>query len=127
MPGSKKSQDRMATNPRRGEVWLVNLDPTRGSEIQKTRPVVVVSSDAMNVLPVRLVAPITTYQLKHSKRIWAVPIDPAAGTGLDVKSTVMPEQTRCVATERFIRLLGVLPVHAIEEVDAALKIVMDLP
>ena len=34
---------------RRGEVFLVNLDPTRGSEIQKTRPCLVVSPDEMNV------------------------------------------------------------------------------
>lgn len=33
------------TNPRRGEIWLVQLDPTRGQEIQKTRPAVVISSE----------------------------------------------------------------------------------
>ena len=42
--------------PRRGDIWLVNLDPTVGSEIQKTRPAVVVSSDAVGRLPVKLVA-----------------------------------------------------------------------
>lgn len=116
----------MSVDPRRGEIWLVDLDPTRGSEIQKTRPVVVVSSDAMNMLPVRMVAPVTTYQPKHAKRIWAVPVDATAATGLEAKSTVMPEQTRCVAIERFVRLMGVLPPYAVEELDAALKIVLDL-
>jgi len=39
--------------PKRGEVWLVNLDPTVGAEIRKTRPAVVVSSDAVGILPVK--------------------------------------------------------------------------
>ena len=43
---------------KRGEIWLVNLDPTVGTEIQKTRPVVVVNSDAVGTLPIRLVAPL---------------------------------------------------------------------
>ena len=116
----------MAVEPRRGEIWLVELDPTRGSEIQKTRPAVVVSSDAMLQLPVRLVAPISTYQPKHEKRIWAVPVDPTPATGLAAKSTIMPEQCRCVALERFVRIEGVIPPYVMEELDAALKIVLDL-
>ena len=39
----------------RGDVWLVNLEPTIGAEIRKTRPVVVVSSVSVGVLPIRLV------------------------------------------------------------------------
>ena len=41
----------------RGEVWLINLDPTMGAEIRKTRPAVIVSSDAVGVLPLRVVVP----------------------------------------------------------------------
>ena len=47
---------------RRGEIWLVRLDPTLGAEIRKTRPVVVVNSDAIGVLPIRLVAPLTEWK-----------------------------------------------------------------
>ncbi len=46
----------------RGEIWLVSLDPTIGAEIRKTRPVVVVSSDSVGILPIRLVAPITEWK-----------------------------------------------------------------
>ena len=48
-----------ASTPLRGEIWLVNFDPTIGSEIRKTRPAVVVSSDAVGRLPIKLVAPVT--------------------------------------------------------------------
>jgi mRNA interferase MazF len=116
----------MDIKPRRGEVWRVELDPTRGSEIQKTRPVVVVSSNAMNGLPIRMVVPITSFQERHLKRLWSVPIEATRGTGLDGKSTLMPEQIRCVSLERFVRLKGSVPPFAMEELEAALKIVLDL-
>jgi len=44
-------------NIRRGDIWRVNLDPTVGAEIKKSRPVAVISSDAIGVLPIKLVAP----------------------------------------------------------------------
>ena len=44
---------------RRGEVWLINLDPTVGSEIKKTRPAVIVNDDAIGILPLRVIVPIT--------------------------------------------------------------------
>ena len=46
----------------RADIWLVNLEPTVGAEIRKTRPVVVVSSDAVGTLPVRLVSPLTEWK-----------------------------------------------------------------
>ncbi len=116
----------MLLDPRRGEIWLVELDPTKGSEIQKTRPVVVVSSNAMNALPIRIVAPITSFQDKHLKRIWAVSIDATPSTGLANQSTIMAEQSRCVALERFVRIQGVAPPSVLEELEIALKIVLDL-
>ncbi|MEI6065034.1 MAG: type II toxin-antitoxin system PemK/MazF family toxin, partial [Pseudanabaena sp. ELA748] len=48
--------------PNRGEIWLVNLEPTVGAEIRKTRPVVVISSDAIGKLPIKLIAPITDWK-----------------------------------------------------------------
>jgi mRNA interferase MazF len=46
----------------RGEVWLVSFDPGVEAEIRKTRPAVIVSSDIVGVLPLRVVVPITTWQ-----------------------------------------------------------------
>lgn len=61
------------TNPSRGETWLVNLDPTQGQEIQKTRPVVVISTDLFAPIPLRIVIPITTWQDKFDRRPFIVP------------------------------------------------------
>ena len=53
--------------PNRSEIWLVNLEPTVGAEIRKTRPVVVISSDAIGKLPIKLIAPITDWKPRQFK------------------------------------------------------------
>ncbi len=51
--------------PQRREVWLVNFDPTLGTEIQKIRPAVVISSNDVGALPIKLVAPITDWKDRY--------------------------------------------------------------
>jgi mRNA interferase MazF len=53
--------------PRRGEILLVNFDLTVGTEIKKTRPAVVVSSDAVGRLPIKLVAPLTDWKNHYAQ------------------------------------------------------------
>ncbi len=48
-------------NIKRGQVWEIDLTPTKGAEMEKVRPCVVVSSDTLGVLPLRLVVPITEW------------------------------------------------------------------
>jgi mRNA interferase MazF len=62
--------------PKRGEIWLANFDPTVGSEIRKIRPAVVISSDAVGKLPVKLVAPITDWKDYFAQNLWHVRINP---------------------------------------------------
>lgn len=47
---------------RRGEVWLVTLDPIVGSEMGKTRPAVIVSKDAVGILPLKIIVPMIEWQ-----------------------------------------------------------------
>ena len=49
----------------RGEVWLISLDPTVGAEIRKTRPAMIVSEDAIGVLPLRVVVPLTEWKERY--------------------------------------------------------------
>ena len=74
--------------PKRGEIWLVNFDPTIGTGNQKTRPAVVVSSDAVGRLPIKLVAPLTDWQEYVAPNIWHVRIDPDPSNGLIKASAV---------------------------------------
>lgn len=111
--------------PRRGEVWLVNLDPTIGVEIKKTRPAVIVSSDALGKLPLRLVAPITGWKDHFKASIWHVRIEPDAKNGLSKTSSIDALQLRGVDTTRLIKKLGSLPSPVMEELVAAIAAVIE--
>jgi len=84
---------------KRGEVWLVALDPTVGSEIQKTRPCVIVSPDEMNAsLRTALIVPITTGSRPAPFRV-AVRFRRKDGL-------ILPDQMRSVDKARLIARLG---------------------
>lgn len=85
--------------PRQSEVWLFVLDPTRGAEIQKTRPCVIVSPDALNLaLRTVLVVPMTTGGFAAPFRV-AVSFDGREGL-------LLPDQMRAVDRTRAIKRLG---------------------
>ena len=89
------------TSPQRSEVYLVELDPTRGSEIQKTRPCVVVSPDEMNRhLRTAIVAPMTTGGKDYPTRI------PVSFQGQEGR--VALDQLRTVDRTRLVQRLGSL-------------------
>lgn len=94
------------TSSKRGEIWLVDLNPTRGQEIQKTRPVVVISSDLFNPIPLRIIIPITGWQAKFSDRPFMVRITATSENGLDEDSAGNVLQVRSISTERFVRQMG---------------------
>jgi len=82
--------------PRRGEIWIVNLDPTQGAEIQKQRPAVVVSSDGVGKLPLKLIAPITNWKPAFASSHWHVRLEPDSTNGLSKVSAVDTLQLRGV-------------------------------
>ena len=112
-------------SPRRGEVWDVNFDPTIGSEIRKIRPAVVISSDGVGRLPIKLVAPITGWQEHFLGNIWHVLIKPNATNGLTKNSAVDALQIRAVAEERFIEKRGRLNATLMEEITTAIVSVIE--
>ena len=118
----------MTTNispPKRGEVWLVNFDPTTGAEIKKIRPAAVISSDAIGKLPLKLIAPITDWKTYFGSNIWHVRIDPDDSNGLSKVSAVDALQLRGVDTQRFIRKLGQLTDTTMEEITIAIAAVIE--
>jgi mRNA interferase MazF len=112
-------------SPKRGEVWLVNFDPTRGAEIKKVRPAVVVSSDAIGRLPIKLIAPVTDWKQYFATNIWHVRINPDSSNGLSKASAVDALQLRGVDTQRFIRKLGQLTSTTMEEIAIAITAVIE--
>jgi mRNA interferase MazF len=111
--------------PQRGEVWLVNFDPTLGTEIQKIRPAVVISSNEVGALPIKLVAPITDLKDRYFRNLWHVRIDPTVDNGLSKSSSVDTLQLRGVDTQRFIKKLGVLSPDEIASTTIAIVTVIE--
>ena len=84
------------------EIWLVSLDPTIGAEIRKTRPVVVVNSDSVGMLPIRLVAPLTEWKDYFAQNVWHVKLIPDSINGLTKTSAVDTLQLRGVDTRQAV-------------------------
>jgi mRNA interferase MazF len=59
----------------RSEIWVINLEPTIGSEIKKTRPVVIVNDDKLGNLPLKIIVPLTDWKDKYENVPWMVKID----------------------------------------------------
>ena len=88
--------------PLRGAVYWVNLDPTRGSEIQKTRPCVVVSPDDLNAhLRTVIIAPVTSGGRAYPWRVECRVQQKRGRVALD--------QLRTVDRERLVGYIGILP------------------
>lgn len=81
----------------RGEVWLINLDPTVGPEIHKTRPAVIVSDDAIGVLPLKVIVPLTEWKDRYAAAAWLVRVEPDGQNGLRKLSAADAFQVRSVA------------------------------
>ena len=105
------------------EIWLADLNPSRGTELGKTRPVVVVQSDLLNEVHLStLICPITT-NIKPEIEILRVHLNK---TQLDKLSDVLVDQIRAIDNQRLIKKLGKLNKDQQNKLKANIKIVMDL-
>lgn len=114
---------------RRGEVRLVDLEPIRGSESGKVRPVVLVSNDAANATATRLgrgvltVVPLTT----NVQRVYPFQVLlPEGAGGLPRDSKAQAEQVRSVDVQRIGRRLGSLDAEYVAALDDALRLHLEL-
>lgn len=111
---------------RRGEIYLANLEPIRGSEANKTRPVVVVSHDALNrVVEERKRGVVTVVPLSSNiEQVYSFQVLlPAEATGLSRDSKAQAEQVRALAFERFAPFPeGTLPERHMQALGEALKL-----
>lgn len=116
-----------SSNIKRSEIWLVNLDPTLGAEIRKTRPVVVISSDIIGALPIKLIAPITEWEEHLTRNIWHVKVNPDLATnGLTKVSEIDVLQLRGVDTQRFVRRLGRVTSETMQNILIAIAAVTQM-
>ncbi len=111
---------------KRGEVYDARLEPVEGSEQGGTRPVIVVSRDAINAYsPVVLAIPCTTY--RTGKRVYPTQtLIRALEGGLTVDSIAMGDRVRVLAKTRLLQLRGNLSSETLKQLDRSLLIALDL-
>ena len=106
--------------PRRGDIWLVRLDPAVGSEIRKTRPAAVISNDINN----RYAGTVTVLPISdRGEKTYPFEVAvPTAGTGLSKPSKIRCQQVRTVDATRLVKFVGSLDPDLVLLAEEALKI-----
>jgi mRNA interferase MazF len=111
-------------SPLRGEVWMLNFDPTRGREQAGTRAALILSVDVFNAGPAGLVVvlPITSRERGVRSHVAVQPPE----AGLNLASYIMCEAVRSVAKERIIRRLGEASTETMSKIEDKLRILLGL-
>lgn len=113
------------TTPRRGEVYLVNFDPTLVSEIRKTRPALILQNDIANRhSPITIVAAVAS-KIGDTLYPTEVFISQPEG-GLNVDSVVLLNQIRSIDRQRLTKRVGAVRPGTMEKVERALQISLGL-
>ena len=104
----------------------MNLSPTIGAEITKTRPCVIVSSNEIGILPLKIIAPVTDYKAHYDSVPWMVELSPDGTNNLSKKSVVDLFQLRSVSQVRLIRNIGKVTEEEFQKILEATKIVFGI-
>lgn len=111
---------------KRGEIWQVNLDPTIGAEIQKSRPAVIVNDDSIGILPLKVIVPVTDWKPQYGAASWMVKLEPDAVNNLSKPSAADCFQVRSVSKLRLLRKIGDVSSTKMTEIETALKSVLKI-
>jgi mRNA interferase MazF len=112
------------TDVHTGDIWLAELDPTVGHEQGGRRPVVVVSSQGFNSLPINMtiVVPMTG----NDRGLVTQPQVASSGAGLNRGSFARPEDVRAIDARRLKRRLGRVNAQELAEIRKVLRYFLDL-
>ena len=110
--------------PRRGEIWLVEFDPSVGTEIRKTRPAVVVSNDVANARTSKVTVVPVTSTIRRLPLV--VIVEPSAENGLDKESLIRVPDVSTFDKIRFKRRLGSLQPEEVTSLDEKLRVHLSL-
>ncbi len=110
-------------NIKQFDIWLADLNPVRGTEPGKTRPVVVIQTDLLNgEHPSTIICPVTT-NVKTHLQILRVHLKKGE---LDKHSDILVDQIRAIDNRRLLKKLGQLTKERIEKLNHNLRIILDL-
>ena len=108
------------------EIWLINLDPTIGAEIQKTRPAIIVNDNSVGKLPLKIIVPITDWKDRYEIAPWMIKIEPDKQNNLTKISAIDCFQIRCVSENRFVTQVGTIDDNISAEIKISLSKVLSI-
>lgn len=111
---------------KQNEIWLINLDPTIGAEINKTRPAIIVNDNLLGKLPLKIVVPITDWKDRYEIAPWMVKIEPNEMNGLSKNSSADCFQVRSISKERFVKYIGFISENQIFEIRKGLSSILSI-
>ena len=116
----------MSEQVRRGDIWIVDWSPSRGSEQTGMRPAVVIQTDAANTNPHYPNTVVVTVSTKGKAVPFHVAVNPSRENGLKEASFVKCEQVLTISKSRLVRRLGSLEEKHVKAVAASLRRVLEL-
>jgi mRNA interferase MazF len=111
---------------KQNEIWQISLDPTVGAEIKKTRPALIISTDALGKLPLKVIVPITGWKEQYDSYPWMVKITPSKQNGLAKISAADCFQIKSVSVERLTTHVGSVDPEITTQVQEAISQVIGI-
>ena len=109
-----------------GEIWLVDLEPTIGAEMNKTRPALIINDNGLGKLPLKIIVPITGWKEHYGIAPWMIKIEPNKNNGLKKTSSVDCFQIRSVSQDRLVGKIGGITFDEINKVQEGILKVLGI-
>ena len=115
-------------SPRQYEIWIANLDPSVGSEPGKTRPVVILQSDVLNIAGHTsvIICTISSQHRQVNTSVLRLPVSPSPKNGLQKQSYILCDQMRAINFSRLSMRVGVLDTAIIMKLKQSITAILDL-
>ena len=101
------------------DIYLVNLNPTLGDEVNKIRPCIVINDDKIGILKSKIVVPLTHWDERYDAVPWMIKITPDRENKLSKISSADAFQVRNVSHQRFVKKIGVISEEVLFEIHTA--------
>ncbi len=108
----------------RGEIWQMKLSPNPKEGQAETRLVVILSSDALGALPLKIIVPLTSWRDEYQSAPWMVRIPPVLHSGLEQPMAADALQVRSVSTSRLLTRLGEIPDYFVNSIAEAVDLIL---
>ncbi|MEB3342881.1 type II toxin-antitoxin system PemK/MazF family toxin [Okeania sp.] len=106
-------------------MWLTNFDPTVGAETKKIRPTIIISSDGIDRLPIKLIAPITDWKNSLENDSWHIKIEPNLANNLTKVSTVDILQIRGIDLQKLVKKIDICSGKIMKKISIGIALLVE--